>query len=438
MKLGSAFDDSSISIDAEYVKDLVSVDEIRSLGGKISEAENTLKSKKGKGAGFLGWLDPSEMIDPDELVRIKNLSMWLRNETDCLVLIGIGGSYLGARACYETLRNQGEPYRLKYAGTSLAPDYHSGLLSSIGDCRFAINIISKSGTTTEPAIAFRLFKKELERRIGSELAGSQIVATTDKSKGTLKEMANREGWESFTIPDDVGGRFSVLTPVGLFPLAYAGIDIDALVGGATECAVACREKSFERNPSKLYAAIRHLLYKKGLSIELMAAFEPKLEQFIEWWKQLAGESEGKEGQGLFPAGAIFTRDLHSLGQWIQEGPRILFETILSIESGHSEVAVPEIAEGSPDDGLNYLAGKSLSEINIRTVDAVREAHYEGGCPNIKISIPKTDEYHVGAMIYFFEYVTALCGYLAGINPFDQPGVEVYKRNMFKTLGKPEI
>jgi len=426
--------DHGISIDASLIQSHITFDEIMLLSGKLEDASGLLFSKKGAGSDFTGWLDPSDaMVPPDEIARLENAAAKLRGNTDCLVVIGIGGSYLGARACYEALRQTGTPFRLKYAGINMSAHNLTELISSLDDSRFAINIISKSGTTTEPAITFRLLRKRLEER--GENAQQLIVATTDAEKGALRELADAEGWTSFIVPDDVGGRFSVLTPVGLFPLAYAGIDIRALRQGAIDCALGCREKNVEHNPAMFYAAIRHLMFNRGIHIELLAAFEPRLEQFIEWWKQLAGESDGKSGSGLFPAGAVFSRDLHSLGQWIQDGPRILFETFLEIRDGEPALKVP-VMEDTADDGLSYLAGRRLFDINRTAEDATRLAHAGGGCPNLSINIPSLDAYHLGWLIYFFEYSIALSGYLAGTNPFDQPGVEIYKRNMFALLGKP--
>jgi glucose-6-phosphate isomerase len=437
MTLKSAFDDGSVRIDASLVSSHISEDQVRDGVEKALEAAEGLHNKSGAGADFLGWLDPSQMIDGKELVRMRDVAARLREENDCLIVIGIGGSYLGARACHEALRSPlTKTRRLRYAGTNLSPRYHLDLLESVKDERYAINVISKSGTTTEPAIAFRIFRRELERRMGKDLAGTQIVATTDREKGALRALAQAEGWETFVIPDDVGGRFSVLTPVGLFPLAYAGINVDALIGGATECAIACSEKRIERNPALLYAITRHLLYECGLAIEMLVSFEPRYAEFVEWWKQLYGESEGKDGQGLFPAGAVYSKDLHSLGQWIQDGPRIIFETFLTIETAEPSMSIPE-ATGSGDvDGLSYLEGRDLSEINGLAQKATMVAHADGGCPNIEIITPKLDAYHLGALIYFFEYACAISGYMSGVNPFDQPGVEAYKRNMFALLGKP--
>ncbi len=437
MTLISKFDDGSLRLDASLLASHVKQDQITALQDKVENAAEKLHSGTGEGSDFLGWLDPSEMLNDEELVRVRETAARLRDETDILVVIGIGGSYLGTRACCEALQttNRSE-HDLLYAGINLSAEYHADCLALLQNKNFAINVISKSGTTTEPGIAFRIFRRELERRIGHELAGNQIVATTDKNKGALRELADSEGWETFIVPDNVGGRFSVLTPVGLFPLAYMGVDIDALVGGATECAIACREKNIARNPARFYATVRHLLYKSGLSIELLTAFEPRLAQLIEWWKQLYGESEGKDGSGLFPAGVVYSRDLHSLGQWVQDGPRILFETFLAIEGGEPSLMVPPASDEQSTDGLDYLENCELAEINWIAREATRSAHAEGGCPNLGLYVPKLDAYHLGVLIYFFEYACAVSGYLNGINPFNQPGVEVYKRKMFELLGKP--
>jgi glucose-6-phosphate isomerase len=437
MSFISAFDDGSLRLDGSLVASHVDIGELEKLQDSVNDAVGKLQNGTGEGSDFLGWLDPPSMISDEELVRIRTTAKRLRDETDCMVVIGIGGSYLGTRACEEALRQPGnENHRLYYAGTNISPRYHSDLLSSLDGKKFAINMVSKSGTTTEPAIAFRLIRKKLEDSIGQKEAGRLIVATTDRQKGALRNLADSQGWESFVVPDNVGGRYSVLTPVGLFPLAYAGIDIDALLGGATECAIACRGTNLERNPARMYASIRRLLYKSGLSIEILASFEPRLGQLVEWWKQLYGESEGKDGKGLFPGGVVFSRDLHSLGQWIQEGPRILFETFLSVETGEPSLAVPPAAEEKSEDGLDYLTGEELADINRQAREATRKAHAEGGCPNVGLYVPKLDAYHLGVLIYFFEYACAISGYMNGVNPFNQPGVEVYKRKMFELLGKP--
>ncbi|MCX6645258.1 MAG: glucose-6-phosphate isomerase [bacterium] len=442
MTLTASFDDGSLSLDGNLLETHLYSGKVESLIHEVEKAVEKIHKRTGAGSEFLGWLDPSEMLDDKELVRVRDKASRLRAETDTLVVIGIGGSYLGTRACYDALKplldfnKKGKGYSLKYAGINLSAQYHIDLLEKLKTRNFAINVISKSGTTTEPGIAFRIFRSELEKSAGKKNAEDKIVATTDRNKGALRELANSEGWETFVVPDDVGGRYSVLTPVGLFPLAYAGVDIDALVGGATEASIACREENLERNPARLYAMFRHLLYKTGLSIELMASFEPRLAQLIEWWKQLYGESEGKDQKGLFPAGAIYSRDLHSLGQWIQDGPRIHFETFLAIEGGEPSLKVPKSANGNSVDELDYLEGRELSEINCIAQEATRAAHADGGCPNMGIYLPKLDEYHLGVLIYFFEYACAISGYLNEINPFNQPGVEVYKKKMFQLLGKP--
>jgi len=434
MTFQSSFDDKSIRIDADLVKSHLSKKQIDSLLPEVEKAAVTLHSGSGAGSDFLGWRNPADIVTDNELGRIKDAALHLQQDTSDLVVIGIGGSYLGTRCCYEALRNPGDPYVLHFAGINISGHYHLDMLSKLDGRDFGINVISKSGTTTEPGIAFRIFRGELENRVDKSTSSKRIIATTDKEKGALRQLVASEGWTSFVVPDDVGGRYSVLTPVGLFPLAYAGVDIDALLAGATETAVACREKSFERNPSRLYAAVRFLLYKSGIPVESLVTFEPRLEQFIEWWKQLTGESEGKDRSGLMPSSAIFSRDLHSIGQWIQDGPRVLFETFLSIESGEPKCTVPDIGESA--DGLDYLVGRDLFDVNKTAEEATRIAHAEGGCPNLGIIVRKMDAYHLGALIYFFEYAIAVTGYLAGINPFDQPGVEVYKRKMFELLGKP--
>lgn len=435
MTFSSSFDDGSITLNADLVKSHLTEKNILKLHPRVNEAVETLHSGTGPGSDFLGWLDPSKIITAEELTRLLSAASRLREATDELVVIGIGGSYLGARACYEALRKPGDPYLLHFAGINISGHWHLDILSKIKGKNFGINIISKSGTTTEPGVAFRIFMEELYKR-DSAGAAKKIIATTDKSKGALRSLADSEKWETFIVPDDVGGRFSVLTPVGLFPLAYAGVDIVALLSGASEAAISCKEPDFERNPSRLYAAIRFLLYKSGIPVESLVTFHPRFEQLIEWWKQLTGESEGKDRNGLMPASAIFTRDLHSIGQWIQDGPRILFETFLTIESGELALKVPKIGDGESADGLDYLAGRDLDDINKNALEATRIAHSDGGCPNMEIKVKKMDAHHLGELLYFFEYAIAVTGYLAGINPFNQPGVEVYKKKMFELLGKP--
>jgi len=438
MSIASVYDGGSLRLDGKLTYDFLSPTDIDELQIRLNEVADMLHGRTGAGSECLGWLEPSRLVGSAETVRLKKAASRLKEETDCLVVIGIGGSYLGTAAVFEAICPDGvNPNILQYAGTNMSARYHTDLLASLENRRYGLNIISKSGTTTEPGIAFRLLRKELERRIGHELAGAQIVATTDHAKGALRKLADTEGWVSFDVPDDVGGRYSVLTPVGLFPLAYAGIDIDALVTGAIEASIACREKSPNRNPALMYAAMRHLLYKSGLQIEMLVSFEPRFAQLIEWWKQLFGESEGKDNTGLFPAGAIYSRDLHSIGQWVQDGPRILFETFLSVESGEPSLKVPSMGEGPCPDELDYLEGREFYEINQDAREATRVAHAEGRCPNIGLYMPKLDAHNLGVLIYTFEYACAISGYLNEINPFNQPGVEVYKHKMFELLGKPD-
>lgn len=435
----SSFDDGSIVLDASLAASHVSEAQIEEALPEVNAAIDILNSKTGLGNAYLGWMDLMSLNHDEELYRIVRVASSLREKTDFLLTIGIGGSYLGARACYEALKKPASPYALRYAGTSFSSYQFAELIDSLGDADFAVNVISKSGTTTETAIAFRIIYDFMVRKFGKEKVGERIIVTTDKSKGILRELADSRGWESFVIPDSVGGRFSVLTPAGLFPLAYAGIDIDALVGGATECAVACQDEHLARNPLVLFAAVRNILQKSGIRIELLASFEPRMEQFIEWWKQLFGESLGKNNQGMFPAGAIFSRDLHSIGQWIQEGSRNIYEIFLDVKSSEPSIRIPSI-EGEDEnfkDGLEYLSGRELTDINRIVIEATRTAHAQGRCPNILLQIPYMDEYHLGTLIYFFEYACGVCGYMAGINPFNQPGVEVYKKNMFSLLKKPE-
>ena len=409
---------------------------------RIETAWDTLISGTGAGSDFLGWIRLPSQTDPALISGIREHAARIQQIAEVFVVIGIGGSYLGARAVIEALspsfpallRSENKPVIL-YAGENLSQDYHADLLKVLDHYSCAVAVISKSGTTTEPAVAFRLIKQKLENRYGKEGARERIIAITDASKGALKRIADKEGYESYVIPDDVGGRYSVLTPVGLLPIAVAGLDIVKLVEGATEMErVACKAPDFELNPATLYAAIRNLLYDHGKTSEIMVTYQPHLVMLTEWWKQLYGESEGKEGKGIFPVGVTFTSDLHSMGQYIQEGSRNLFETILSVDRPNQELLVPTDSENN--DGLNFLAGKSLSDVNHKAEEGTRMAHIEGGVPNIRISIPCLDTYHLGQLLYFYEFACGVSGYTLGVNPFDQPGVEAYKRNMFKLLGKP--
>ena len=412
--------------------------------GKALEAFDVLEGETGAGNDFLGWkhlptTTPESLIAECEAVR----DSWKGKGVDLVVVIGIGGSYLGAKCALEALSHsfakqlagKKDAPEIVFAGHNLSEEYACELMDLMQQRNVAAVVISKSGTTTEPAIAFRLIKAEIERRYGKQEAAERIVAVTDKARGALKTLSTQEGYPTFVIPDDVGGRFSVLTPVGLLPLAVAGVDIAALVRGAQEmeCATGA-DVPFGENLSAQYAAVRYALYESGRKIEILGSYEPKLQYVNEWWKQLYGESEGKDGKGLFPASVTLTADLHSMGQYIQEGERTMFETILSVESSKHEVRIEADAENL--DGLNYLAGKRLSEVNRMAELGVRLAHVDGGVPNIRIGLPAIDEHSLGALLYFFEKACGISGYLLGVNPFNQPGVEAYKKNMFALLEKP--
>ena len=408
-----------------------------------AEASNALLAN-GQGAGndFLGWIALPSSIDAEQLAAVNEVANRLRAKAEVIVCIGIGGSYLGAKAVLEAMsnsfallkRDRKEPIVL-FAGQNISEDYTYELLDAVKDRELAVVVISKSGTTTEPAIAFRILKAELERRYGKAEAAERIVAVTDKARGALKTLATQEGYSTFVIPDDVGGRFSVLTPVGLLPLAAAGIDIEALVRGAQDMQKATDENvPYEQNIAAQYAAVRNALYAEGKKIEILASYEPKLQYIAEWWKQLYGESEGKEGKGIFPASVTLTADLHSMGQYIQEGERMLMETVISVAKPDHSITIESDEENL--DGLNFLAGKRISEVNRMAELGVQLAHTDGGVPNIRIELPAIDAYHIGALLYFFERACGISGYILGVNPFNQPGVEFYKRNMFQLLGKP--
>jgi glucose-6-phosphate isomerase len=433
-----------LKINIDNILSFVSHDEVYSLQSKVTEANKMLYGKSGKGSEFLGWLDLPSKTSTSELNKINDCAKRLAEQSDIILVIGIGGSYLGSRAVIDALSNNFSPLLTKaerkaplilYAGENIGEDYHSELLELLDKKDYSIIVISKSGTTTEPAIAFRIFKAHIEKKYGKDNAKSRIAAITDSSKGALKKLADSEGYETFVIPDDVGGRFSVLTPVGLLPIAAAGFDITKLINGAKESEELCRSKStLDENPADLYAAARNALYQKGKVIEILASYTPNLNYIIEWWKQLYGESEGKEGKGIFPAGVNFTADLHSMGQLVQDGMRNIFETVLSVESPTKKLAVP--IDDADLDGLNFIAGKRMNEINKMAELGTMLAHIEGGVPNISLSITKNDEESLGGLIYFFEKACAVSGYLLGVNPFDQPGVEAYKKNMFALLNKP--
>ena len=408
-----------------------------------AEASNALLAN-GEGAGndFLGWVALPSSIDAEQLAAVNEVANRLRAKAEVIVCIGIGGSYLGAKAVLEAMsnsfallkRDRKEPIVL-FAGQNISEDYTYELLDAVKDRELAVVVISKSGTTTEPAIAFRILKAELERRYGKAEAAERIVAVTDKARGALKTLATQEGYSTFVIPDDVGGRFSVLTPVGLLPLAAAGIDIEALVRGAQDMQKATDENvPYEQNIAAQYAAVRNALYAEGKKIEILASYEPKLQYIAEWWKQLYGESEGKEGKGIFPASVTLTADLHSMGQYIQEGERMLMETVISVAKPEHSITIESDEENL--DGLNFLAGKRISEVNRMAELGVQLAHTDGGVPNIRIELPAIDAYHIGALLYFFERACGISGYILGVNPFNQPGVEAYKKNMFALLDKP--
>lgn len=405
-------------------------------------ANALLHNGQGAGNDFLGWVGLPSALDEEELQAIETEAARLRDLAEVILCIGIGGSYLGARAITEAL---GDPFaclrsdkrqtQLLFAGQNLSEDYLGALMEAVADRTLAAIVISKSGTTTEPAVAFRIVKEEIERRYGKKGAAERIVAVTDKSRGVLRTLAANEGYTTFVIPDDVGGRYSVLTPVGLLPLAVAGVDIRELLAGAREMERATSERTpFPENPSAVYAAVRNALYASGKKIEILGSYEPRLHYFAEWWKQLYGESEGKQGRGIFPASVTLTADLHSMGQYIQEGERTLFETIVSVASPDRELRIGADEENL--DGLNYLAGKRLSEVNRMAELGVQLAHADGGVPNLRIEIPRVDARSLGALVYFFEKACGISGYLLGVNPFDQPGVEAYKKNMFALLDKP--
>ncbi len=417
--------------------------EVESMKAITLTAAELLKSRKGAGNDFLGWIDLPVNYDKEEFNRIKKAAKKIQSDSDVLLVAGIGGSYLGARAAIEFLRhgfyNEMTPEarktpRIYYVGNSMNSTYIEDVIDLLEGKDFSINVISKSGTTTETAIAFRVFRELLIKKYGREDAAKRIYATTDKARGALKTLADAEGYESFVIPDDIGGRFSVLTAVGLLPIAVSGADIDALMAGAAAGREIALNKAFEENPALQYAALRNILHSKGKTVEILANYEPSMHYISEWWKQLYGESEGKDQKGIMPASVDLTTDLHSMGQFIQDGARIMFETVLNIETPRKDFVLKE--EDNNLDGLNYLAGKKMSYVNQCAMKGTAAAHVEGGVPNLLINIPAQDEKSLGELFYFFEFACGVSGYIGGINPFDQPGVEFYKSNMFKLLGKP--
>lgn len=432
-----------VRFDYSKTEGYVGAHEIDSMKAITESARELLLSKSGAGNDYLGWIDLPVDYDKDEFARIKKAAEKIRSDSEVLVVIGIGGSYLGARAAIEFLghnffnsvaKEVRKAPEIYFVGNSISSTYLAGLVDVIGDRDFSVNIISKSGTTTEPAIAFRVFKKLLEEKYGKEEAAKRIYATTDKAKGALKNLADAQGYEEFVVPDDVGGRFSVLTAVGLLAIAASGADIDKLMEGAASARKRCIENPFEENDSMQYAALRNIMLRKGKSVEILCDYEPSLHYTLEWWKQLMGESEGKDNKGLFPASVDLTTDLHSMGQFIQDGSRIMFETVLNVEKPSREVMIEEEAEDL--DGLNYLAGKSVDFVNKCAMNGTILAHTDGNTPNLMVRIPEQNEFYLGELFYFFEFACGLSGYILGVNPFNQPGVESYKRNMFALLGKP--
>ncbi len=415
--------------------------ELDNMAPLMRTVNETLLAHTGAGNDFLGWLDLPVNYDKEEFARIQAAAKKIQSDSDVLVVIGIGGSYLGARAAiefclgqmYNGVREKGIP-EIYFAGNNISSSYLNDIVKIIGDRDFSVNIISKSGTTTEPAIAFRVFKKMLEQKYGKEGAKGRIYATTDKARGALKALSDAEGYQTFVVPDDVGGRFSVLTAVGLLPIAAAGIDIEAMMKGAQDAREVCQGGDMEQNPAFRYAALRNILLRKGKSTEILVNYEPALLMMGEWFKQLFAESEGKDHKGIFPTAANFSTDLHSIGQFIQDGSRNLFETVIWVKQPRTEAYIEEAAEDI--DGLNYLAGKSVQFVDSKAYQGTLMAHMDGGTPNIIIEIDRADAYHFGYLVYFFEKACGLSGYLLGVNPFDQPGVEAYKKNMFALLGKP--
>ncbi|MBE5905957.1 MAG: glucose-6-phosphate isomerase [Lachnospiraceae bacterium] len=432
-----------ITVDYSKTLNVVGNHEIESMKQIAEVAKKELLGRTGAGNDYLGWVDLPVDYDRKEFAAIKDAAERIKANSDVLLVIGIGGSYLGARAAIECLRHSfynsvdksvRKTPEIYFVGNNISSTYLCDLIEVIGDRDFAINVISKSGTTTEPAIAFRIFKKRLEEKYGKQEAAKRIFATTDKEKGALKTLADAEGYETFVVPDDVGGRFSVLTAVGLLPIAVSGADIDALMQGAVDARKEAITEKFENNSAMQYAVLRNIMLRKGKSVEILANYEPNLHYVAEWWKQLYGESEGKDQRGIFPASVDLTADLHSMGQFIQDGARIMYETVLNVETPRKTIIIE--ADEQNLDGLNYLTGKEMDFVNKSAMNGTILAHTDGNVPNLKINIPKLDEYCLGALFYFFEFACGVSGYILGVNPFNQPGVESYKRNMFALLGKP--
>ena len=434
---------ANVSFDYSKAANVISDAEMTYMESIVANAKETLVSKTGAGNDFLGWIDLPVDYDKEEFARIKEAAKKIQNDSDVLLVIGIGGSYLGARAAIEFLghifynnlsKEQRKTPEIYYVGNSISSTYIKHLMDVVEGKDFTINMISKSGTTTEPAIAFRVFKKILEEKYGKEEAAKRIYATTDKAKGSLKNLATEEGYETFVVPDDVGGRFSVLTAVGLLPIAVSGADIDKLMEGAASGRDMALNNAFAENDALKYAAVRNILHRKGKSVEILANYEPSVHYVSEWWKQLFGESEGKDQKGIFPASVDLTTDLHSMGQFIQDGSRIMFETVINVETPKCTFEIEE--EPVDLDGLNYLAGKSVDFINKSAMNGTILAHTDGNVPNLMVTVPEQNEFYLGQLFYFFEFACGISGYISGVNPFDQPGVESYKKNMFALLGRP--
>ena len=434
---------SKVTFDYSKAAQFVSGHEVEYMKKLTLDAKGVLLNKSGAGNDFLGWVDLPVDYDKEEFARIKEAAKKIQSDSEVLLVIGIGGSYLGARAAIEFLRHSfynmvdksiRKTPEIYFVGNSISSTYIKHLIDVIGDRDFSINMISKSGTTTEPAIAFRVFKEMMEKKYGKEGAAKRIYATTDKVKGSLKNLATEEGYETFVVPDDVGGRFSVLTAVGLLPIAVSGADIDKLMEGAAAGRKNALDLAFEDNDAMQYAALRNILLRKGKAVEILCNYEPSAHYVSEWWKQLFGESEGKDQKGLFPASVDFTTDLHSMGQFIQDGSRVMFETVLNIEKSREELTIG--TEPVDLDGLNYLAGKTVDFVNKSAMNGTILAHTDGQVPNFMVNVPEVNEFYLGELFYFFEFACGLSGYLLGVNPFNQPGVESYKKNMFALLGKP--
>ncbi|MBQ7381369.1 MAG: glucose-6-phosphate isomerase [Clostridia bacterium] len=430
----------ALKLNENYLEGFIREEEYAHIQPMVNVAHELVKSKSGAGSDFLGWTTLPFDYDKEEFAEIKKSAEIIRKSCDVLVVIGIGGSYLGARAVIEFIRSnyynnlKKDTPDVYFAGCNISADNLNELLAICEGRDVCINVISKSGTTTEPAVAFRVFRELLEKKYGMDGAKERIFVTTDKARGTLKAFADERGYKTFVVPDDIGGRFSVLTAVGLLPIAVAGIDIDMLMKGAQDAAKAYSDPCLSKNDCYKYAAIRNILYRKGRTTEILVGYEPSSQMFSEWWKQLYGESEGKDGRGIYPSSVIFSTDLHSLGQYIQDGVRNLFETVLNIETVNSSFAIPY--DKANIDGLNFLAGKDMDEVNKTAMQGTLLAHVDGGVPNIVLNLKDKKEHSVGYLIYFFELACAISGYLLGVNPFDQPGVEAYKKNMFALLGKP--